>query len=344
MQLKWVVCHHSSKHVARWPSTWSYASVRLRNSRMILCKNAVCWTQYATYIPTVIVALPLNAIALWMLFFKIRRVTESTVYLSNLVVNDCFLIFSLPFKMYAYNRVWELSQAFCSFLESLVYVNIYGSIGLIVCISVDRYVALKYPFESSRLRSPRKAAVICFFIWITIFGASFPVYSLHNNKACFQNFTNTTWDNVGIIVAIETTFCISAVLMVFCSIQVVQILREMRRRNPLDRKLQNNKSVKIVLCNLITFLVCFIPYHIAALLYFLAKRQVITGLDDPLRDFVHISSCLSSLNCLFDGICYYFILKEHELSMKQEWWHLTRSQTTWSIGANGPRPRGPQGL
>ncbi|XP_018604086.1 G-protein coupled receptor 55a isoform X2 [Scleropages formosus] len=250
--------------------------------------DAVRWVQYATYLPTIIVSLPLNLAALWMLFFKIRRFTESTVYLTNLVINDCLLLFSLPFKIYAYDTEWNLSSTFCSFLESLVYVNIYGSIGLIVCISMDRYVALKYPFQMTRLRSPRKAAVICLFIWITIFG-------------------------------------------------VVLILQKMRRRNPLDKKLRNNKSVKIVLSNLITFLVCFIPYHVAALLYFLAKKQVITGFNGRLRDFVHISSCLSSVNCLFDGVCYYFILKENEQSVKQERWHLF-SVTQRSILRNeGPK-------
>ncbi|KPP62413.1 lysophosphatidic acid receptor 6-like [Scleropages formosus] len=300
--------------------------------------DAVRWVQYATYLPTIIVSLPLNLAALWMLFFKIRRFTESTVYLTNLVINDCLLLFSLPFKIYAYDTEWNLSSTFCSFLESLVYVNIYGSIGLIVCISMDRYVALKYPFQMTRLRSPRKAAVICLFIWITIFGASIPVYSLHDAKAfCFQNFSNSTWDRVGIVVAMETTFCISAVVMIFCSIQVVLILQKMRRRNPLDKKLRNNKSVKIVLSNLITFLVCFIPYHVAALLYFLAKKQVITGFNGRLRDFVHISSCLSSVNCLFDGVCYYFILKENEQSVKQERWHLF-SVTQRSILRNeGPK-------
>ncbi|XP_048836518.1 G-protein coupled receptor 55a [Brienomyrus brachyistius] len=281
----------------------------------------VCWIQMTVYIPTCITAFPLNLAALWILFFKIRRFTESMVYLANLAVNNCLLLFSLPFKIYAYKRPWNLSPKFCSFLESLVLVNIYGSIALIVCISADRYIMLRYPFRRRWTpRSPRIAAAACLLIWIVVFVASYPIYSLHkNNEYCFENFTKETWDNVALIASMEVIFLISATAMTLCSVNIMQILRAMRKRNPADAKLRNNKSLKIVLSNLVTFLVCFIPYHVAALLFFLAKNSTLPqSTIDPLRDVFRISSCISSLNCLFDGACYYFMLKENWMSSKEE--------------------------
>ncbi|KAJ8410913.1 hypothetical protein AAFF_G00188700 [Aldrovandia affinis] len=59
----------------------------------------ICWIQWIVYTSTIAVGLPLNLSALWLLFFKIRRFTETTIYLANLVINDMLLIFSLPFKM-----------------------------------------------------------------------------------------------------------------------------------------------------------------------------------------------------------------------------------------------------
>ncbi|XP_023700413.1 G-protein coupled receptor 55a [Paramormyrops kingsleyae] len=281
----------------------------------------VCWIQMTIYIPTCITAFPLNLAALWILFFKIRRFTESMVYLANLAVNNCLFLFSLPFKIYAYKRPWNLSPKFCSFLESLVLVNIYGSIALIVCISADRYITLRYPFRRRwMLRSPRIAVAACLLIWIVMFVASIPVYRLHKKtEYCFENFTNETWDNVTLIVSMEVTFLISATAMALCSVNVMQILRAMRKRNPADAKLRNNKSLKIVLSNLVTFMVCFIPYHIAALLFFLAKNSTLPqSTIDPLRDVFRVSSCISSLNCLFDGACYYYTLKENWMSSKEE--------------------------
>ncbi|XP_051963674.1 lysophosphatidic acid receptor 6-like [Xyrauchen texanus] len=286
----------------------------------------VCWFQWCMYVPILVAGLPLNLAALWQLCFRVHRRSESTVYLTNLIINDSLLMLSLPFKIHAYKKNWNLGRTFCSLLESLLYVNIYGSIMLSVCIAVDRYVGLQFPFAARRLRSPRKAVIVCLVIWMVVFGCSTPIYKLHDNNEistntsyCFQHFSKSTWSKSGILVAMEMVFCSSAMVMVFCSVRVVQILRDLRARNPADGKLLNNKSVKIVLSNLVVFLTCFIPYHIAALMYFYAKSNIKnTDTINKLRYFVHISICISNVNCLADGACYYFILKENLQSVRQE--------------------------
>ncbi|XP_052472724.1 lysophosphatidic acid receptor 6 isoform X1 [Carassius gibelio] len=285
----------------------------------------VCWVQSCVYIPILVLGFPLILAALWQLVFCVRQWSESTVYLCNLIINDGMLILSLPFKIHAYKRVWTLGKTFCSLLESLLYVNIYGSIMLSVCIAVDRFVALQFPFAARRLRSPRKAMLVCLALWILIFSCSIPIFTLHdveqdNEKFfCFQDFSNQTWTKSWILATMETVFCCSAVVMVFCSVRVVQILHNLRKRNPGDSKLRNNKSMKIVLSSLVVFLTCFIPYHIAAPIYFHAKTDMWeTETINDLRYFIHIAICISNVNILADGACYYFILKENLESAKRE--------------------------
>lgn len=264
------------------------------------------------------------------------------VYLFNLILNDGLLMLSLPFKIHAYKTRWTLGNTFCSLLESLLYVNIYGSIMLSVCIAADRYIALQFPFAARRLRSPRKAGLVCLVMWMVVFGFSTPIYKLHDNPFnnetfCFQQFSNGTWSKRWILVSMETVFCSSAVLMVFCSVRVVQILRDLRARNPGDTKLRNNKSMKIVLSNLGVFLTCFIPYHIAALIYFHAKTNDFNpSTIDSLRYFVHISICISNVNILADGACYYFILKENLDSARRERRMAIRSRETRIRGSKSP--------
>lgn len=276
--------------------------------------------KFGIYIPVFTAGLPLNVAALWQLFFRVRRWNESTVYLLNLIINDCLLLLTLPFQVLAYGKPWTLGRWVCSLFEIFTYVNVYGSILLIVCIAVDRYLALRFPFR--RMQSTRKATLVCMLVWAIIFAFSFPVYNLHQRSEdgetfCFQQFSNQTWNKVWIVACAEGVFCISAVVMIFCSVQVVQILRALRRRNPNDIKLCTNKSVKIVLSNLLVFLLCFIPYHIALLLYFHFKRSGNTDIHH-LRYFVHASMCVSNVNCLADGVCYYFILKENLQMVKRE--------------------------
>lgn len=288
----------------------------------------MCWVQWCVYVPILVVGLPLNLAALWLLLFRVRRLSESTVYLINLIINDSLLILSLPFKIHAYKKEWTLGNTFCSLLESLLYVNIYGSIMLSMCIAVDRYIVLQFPFAALRLRSPRKAMLVCLVVWMTVFGCSIPIYNIHEGQNttstyCFQQFSNSTWSKRWILVSMETVFGCSALLMVFCSVRVVQILHDLRTRNPGDAKLRNNKSMKIVISNLVVFLLCFIPYHIAVLMYFHVKRNnpfldSDSSIIVPYRYFVHMAICISNVNILADGACYYFILKENLESVKRD--------------------------
>eukprot|EP00061_Rhincodon_typus_P000589 g12147.t1 len=93
---------------------------------------------------------------------------------------------------------WHLGAMFCKFLESLYFVNTYGTILLITLISLDRYIAIKHPFLAQMLRSPKKAVIACTVMWVCIWSASIPNYIHPENnqtmKKCFAKF-DAFWEN-----------------------------------------------------------------------------------------------------------------------------------------------------
>ncbi|XP_078265928.1 G-protein coupled receptor 55-like [Rhinoraja longicauda] len=225
-------------------------------------------------LPTFIFGLLLNAFALWSLCFRFRRSNVSVIYMMNLIMADILLLFSLPFKIYAYQAMeWSLGASFCRFLESLYYVNTYASILMTVLICLDRYISIKHPFLARRFRSPQKTVAACAAVWMVVWSASACIYlSKTTRSACFYNHEPSLW-RAPVIVFLQTTFVLSALAMVFCSVQIVRALR--RRSGANEGRGDNSKSVNIVLSNLSTFLVCFTPYHLAMLLYFLARNSLI---------------------------------------------------------------------
>ncbi|XP_005028655.3 G-protein coupled receptor 55 [Anas platyrhynchos] len=271
--------------------------------------------QLIMYTPTFSLGLLFNVMALSFLFFKAKKLSEATVYMIALIFLDTLLLFTLPFKIISYHHPnkWKLGSVFCSILESLYFVNMYGSILISLCICIDRYIAIRHPFIAPTLRSTKKAAVVCAVICLGVSAGTVSTFQLHekghNISSCFHNFSKSTWENTALFSALQTTFFGSMTAMAFCTVQIVRCLR--KRRKPDNPHTYATRAEKIVVANCITFLVCFTPYHVTFFLYFLVKNGIMHMAYQPkLRDILQITLCWANLNCCLDGVCYYFVLKE----------------------------------
>uniref|UniRef100_A0A8C5X4B7 G-protein coupled receptors family 1 profile domain-containing protein n=1 Tax=Malurus cyaneus samueli TaxID=2593467 RepID=A0A8C5X4B7_9PASS len=280
---------------------------------------AVEWFQFIMYAPTFILGLLFNIMALWFLFFKVKKLTESTVYMIALIFLDTLLLFTLPFKIISYHSQdnWTLGSVFCSTLESLYFVNMYGSILISLCICVDRYIAICHPFTALTLRSIKKAAMVCAVICLGTSTGTVSTFQLHgkghNISSCFHNFSKSTWENVGLLSTLEIIFFGSMAAMTFCTAQTVRCLR--KHRIPEHPQTRCSRAERIVVTNLVAFLVCFTPYHVAYFMYFLLRNNVIhISFQQVLRDTVQVTLCWANLNCCLDGVCYYFVLKDFRLN------------------------------
>ncbi|NXX64088.1 GPR35 protein, partial [Scopus umbretta] len=132
-----------------------------------------------------------NALALWVFFCKIKKWTQTRVYVINLVFADCFVICTLPFKAYL---LWNKStrDELCQFIETMYSVNMVVSIYIISFISIDRYIAIKHPLKSRTFRSPSKAALLCGLLWVSVvIGVTLQFWHRHASL-CFQKDTTAS--------------------------------------------------------------------------------------------------------------------------------------------------------
>ncbi|KAM9542507.1 G-protein coupled receptor 55 isoform 2-T2 [Guaruba guarouba] len=261
-------------------------------------------------IPTFILGLVLNAMALSVFCCFWKKQTKTSVYMINLALADVLLLLSLPLKLYY--SIKEAPRLLCSFIESLYFVNMYGSIFIIVCITIDRYICIRHPFEGRANQSPKWAILICCFIWAVAWLCSSPMYVFHeeDNFKCFHNMSEQAW-STPLIVSVEIFgFLIPLAVIVFCSAQNIWIL--LNHKSQAKKKVEGNGSLRVIIINLVVFLVCFTPVHLAICLQYLVRQHVIVdcSLKQAISFFIQVSMIIANLNCCLDAIFYYLAAKE----------------------------------
>ncbi|XP_073346628.1 G-protein coupled receptor 55 [Pagrus major] len=283
------------------------------------------YLELGIYVPIFVVGLILNAVALFVFCVVLRKWTESTIYMTSLALMDLLLLFPLPFKMHASNHLWGANlQRLCSILESLYFVGIYGSIYTIMCIAVDRWVAICHPFKAKQLRSPKAALVTCLVVWAVVLAAIFPTTYRFREAGdtefhCFHRFSEKGWSPLVIICVQVFGFLLPALVLVYCSVQTICALQQSGQHSA-----QSRACVKIIYSSLSAFLVPFTPSHLGILLQFLVRQEVIQVCSSKtsISLFIQVTMCLSNITCCLDALCYYFIA--HEVRSTRNTFRLSR--------------------
>uniref|UniRef100_A0A8C7VAF1 G-protein coupled receptors family 1 profile domain-containing protein n=2 Tax=Oncorhynchus mykiss TaxID=8022 RepID=A0A8C7VAF1_ONCMY len=285
--------------------------------------------ELAIYVPIFVCGLVLNILALVVFCFLLRKWTESTIYMTNLALLDLLLLLLLPFKMHATIHHWEAHHRFlCSFLESLYFVGMYGSIYTIACIAMDRWVAIRHPFRAKQLRSRRAALGICILVWVVVLGGTSPIYSFrtagNGSFHCFHGFSEKGWRPDVISCLLGFGFVGPALVLVVCSAQSIRTLRQSGKESH-----KNRACVRIIYSSLCAFLVPFTPSHLGILLQFLVRQDVIQDCmaKTNISLFLQVAMSLANITCCLDALCYYFITREVRTSKQTFTFRRSRSSS-----------------
>ncbi|XP_037017401.2 G-protein coupled receptor 35-like [Artibeus jamaicensis] len=274
------------------------------------------WSQVATSASICLIlalGLLLNALALWVFCCRLRRWTETRVYMVNLAAADCLLLLSLPGILHTLGQAPGAQEgALCRVLQSFYYINTYMSMWLLTAIAADRYAAVKFPLRARAWRSPRQAALTCAALWVLVIVAvALPAAWLGPGESfCFGK--GRTRGPRALVFSL-LLFVLPLVVLSFCSGQVLRhLLRQWARAQP-PATAPILKAICVVAAGLATFMLCFLPLHVALLAKLVAQW---TGAACPtvqrLAAFVQVASRMANANCCLDAVCYYFVASEFQ--------------------------------
>uniref|UniRef100_A0A8C7MXI0 G-protein coupled receptors family 1 profile domain-containing protein n=1 Tax=Oncorhynchus kisutch TaxID=8019 RepID=A0A8C7MXI0_ONCKI len=273
--------------------------------------NEVRLFQRVVYSPVFLLGLALNLSALRVFYRKRASFTDTHIYMLNLAVADCALITFLPFRIY-HTFFSITSPGLCAVLVLINFTNMYASIFTVTAISVQRFIAIQFPFHSRRMGSKKQVAVVvCVMIWVTIVVLCV-IFREHNrsehNLACFEREFHLF--PLGYILSLEILgYVVPLLTMLLCSCQTICTLLAYKDMHSYK---DNRKSIRIISANLVVFFICYTPIHMAFFMKLYVAYKVPTDCQqyNLMHKFYHVSEWIATTNCCLDAIGYFFLVKE----------------------------------
>ncbi|XP_056588092.1 proteinase-activated receptor 1-like isoform X1 [Triplophysa dalaica] len=173
----------SSTNLSAVKRNWPKQDVALiiSNKAVLFLKGSlVTRVMPSFYIFLFIISLPLNALALLTFTCRIKEKKPAVIFMSNLACVDLLLTLLLPLKIHYHlnGSHWVFGEAACRVLTSAFYCYMYCSILLMMCMSVDRLMAVVFPIASLTWRSKRNSVYVSALVWLLAFAGTTPLLSI----------------------------------------------------------------------------------------------------------------------------------------------------------------------
>ncbi|XP_063798591.1 chemerin-like receptor 2 [Pseudophryne corroboree] len=261
-----------------------------------------------------------NGLVIWFSVFRMKK-TVNVMWFLNLAIADFIFTFFLPLSVVyiALGFHWPFGRFICKLNSTVAFLNLFASVFLLTVISIDRCISVIFPVWCQNHRTPRLASIVVLCVWILAFIFSLPYFIfrdtfLHNGRVfCFNNFAEDEGDlfisrhRDTVIMRFIVGFAIPFSIIILC--YTVLVLRIQR-----NHITTSTKPFKIIVAVIISFFVCWFPYHVFSFLEWSASYGA--DLSDVLQVGIPLTSSLAFINSCVNPFLYVFIGRD----FKDKFW------------------------
>lgn len=278
----------------------------------------------SVYILAFVFGLIFNVLTLYPIWQQVKQQNVLGIFLLCLSISDLLFIFTMPLwiNYYRMNHKWGLGVSSCSVAGFFYYSNMYISIYLLCCISVDRCLVVCYPLHFKPHRTSRYAWIQCAAVYATIMIMHAVILFYDNlpdahddsnqNDHCYETYPMQKTVAIFNMIRVGIGFLLPLLVL---GVSYWRVLATVGKSPGLNA--QAKRKVRLLSFGVIgIFSFCFAPYHILlfarSLVFF--KNDNHDNIQGPYCKFeekMHlIFSCtlaLSSLNCVVDPVLYVLV-------------------------------------
>lgn len=194
-----------------------------------------------------------------------RIKTMTDIYLLNLALADLLFLCTLPFWAQEALSEWWFGEGTCKFVSAVYKINFFSSMLLLMCISVDRYIAIVQVTKAHNSKKKRLfySKLACVSVWAMSVLLALPefifatVKTKHGQSSCTLVYWNNEKNRTKILVLalqISMGFCLPLLVMIFCYSVIIRTLLQ-------AKNFEKHKALRVIFAVVLVFIMSQLPYN-----------------------------------------------------------------------------------
>ncbi|XP_043563214.1 proteinase-activated receptor 1-like isoform X3 [Chiloscyllium plagiosum] len=257
-------------------------------------------------------SLPLNLLAILIFTLKMQLTKPAVIYMMNLASADLLFVLMLPLKItYHFSgNNWGFGSFLCRLVTGGFYAYMYCSVLLMMCISIDRFLAVVYPIRSATWRTWGRTVVICLVMWLVAIGGVLPLFLTEQTvyvtelgiTTCHDVLPLSTLQSYSVYYFPTLCFLLFVIPLLVTSVCYICIISTLHSANETIQFGKSHGSFLAIIV-LSVFIVCFAPTNIILLVHYL---HFYLAASDSLYFAYMLCVSIGSISCCLDPLIYYY--------------------------------------
>ncbi|XP_051511354.1 leukotriene B4 receptor 1 [Myxocyprinus asiaticus] len=208
------------------------------------------------------VGTPGNLLVVWTILKHVKQRSHIVLLILHLAVADLLVLITLPLWIYSLAHSWVFGEATCKIMTYIISACMYSSIFLITIMSVERFLAVRYPLKMLYWQNRTSMFRILVVTWILSFILGTPVILTQyvddddGVKHClYQEYNSVPFEVFYLCLETLLGFIIPFVTLTVCYCQVASRLQKLRFK-------RKQKSIFLIGGVVMAFILCWLPHHI----------------------------------------------------------------------------------
>lgn len=256
-----------------------------------------------------------NSLVILVYWYCTRVKTMTDTFLLNLAVADLLFLLTLPFWAIAAAAQWKFQTFMCKVVNSMYKMNFYSCVLLIMCISVDRYIAVAQATKAQTWRQKRLlySKVVCVAVWVMAATLCIPeiLYSQTKKESdvtvctmVYPRDESTRLKSAVLTLKVALGFLLPFVVMACCYTIIIHTLVQ-------AKKSSKHKALRVTITVLTVFFLSQFPYNCVLLMQtvdaytmFISSCAISTTVDicfQVTQTIAFFHSCLNPVLYVFVG-------------------------------------------